>query len=846
MKPETWIRVRLILEDALELPLGEQAAFARHASAGDEELLESITRLLSSAEPCPDFLGAPRMQRPAAPVDLEGVQQVGDYRVLYQLGSGGMGAVFAAEHASLGRRVALKLLPAAYASDSAQARFRAEVQMLARLRHPRIAQIFEAGSANVAGTEVPWFAMELVEGSLDLLTWADESGASLTERLRLFGQLCEAVEHGHGRGVLHRDLKPSNVLVDGDGRVRLIDFGIARALEGGPDDRGDAGDALAHTRTGWLIGTPQCMAPEQLSEDERDLDVRCDVYALGALLFELACGQPPHDFTGQSLAAITRILRDDEPARPRSLVAELPADLEWVILKALEKDRRLRYPTVAALGEDLRRLRADEPVSAGPPSARYRLVKFARRNRVLVAGSAAVLAGLTLAVVGLGVGLLRARTAETEARAAGVQALREVEKQALVLELVRGIFGGLENTVEGRDVRVLDLLDVAAADFDARAVPDPEVEYAFRALLGDVYHELDRFDAARVQLERAVALFEQVSRESTGAEARVRTELLLASAELRAGAPESGRARLADLIVRTDELDVPELRLAARRMLVAYLLDAGHHDEAAERAADLYTLAGSLEDAAVELTALGYLARAHAAAGRHETAIEYCEEVLVRREALGEDSVQVGQALIDLAVALTRAGERQRAEELSLRATELFARQLGPAHNQTLAARMNLAALVHGRGDYAGAAELYGELVLAYELRVEAPTLATATALHNLGLCHHMQKQFHTAEPFLRQALELGAELLEPGDLNLAQFELQLGVTLGWLDGRFEEAELLMLGAFERIEASLPADHRTVLRAIDKLGILYNINGEEAEAHRWWDRLPPERDPRRR
>lgn len=839
MKPDTWSRVRTILEEALELTGAEQQAFVARETGLDHELRAAVGRMLASSEPCPDFLGSERfgaqrgLPAPEVLTGLEAGQRIGAYRVIERIGSGGMGAVYAAEHEELGRRVALKLLPGGHASSSALRRFRDEVQMLARLRHPRIAQIYEAGSEELPGGAVPWFAMELVEDGRDLLTWADEEQADLDDRLRLFVQLCEAVAHGHGRGVLHRDLKPSNVLVDGEGRVRLIDFGIARALEGGADD------SAAHTRTGWLIGTPQCMAPEQLTEDERDLDVRCDVYALGALLYQLTTGRPPHDLSGKSLAAMATILREQEPVRPSALVSGYPSDLEWVVLHALEKEPRLRYATVDALAEDLRRFRANEPVSVGPPTPWYRLRKFARRNRVLVAGGTALFVGLILAVVGTSLGLVRARVAEAEARSAA----RESE---LVSSLVQGIFEGVENTVEGRGLLVLDLLDAAAVDFEERAIEDPRVEFAFRSLLGETYYELDRFDAALIQLERSHALLDGLSLEDVGPEQRARLRMMLGGSEARAGAPERGRARLAAAIVEADATDSPELRLQSRLLRISLLLGAGLYDEALGHSEAVYDLAVQQGSVRGEELALGSLARCYARLGRFELATELYEDILARQEQRGGKQRDVADTLTSLASLYADLGDLERADEAMDRAVPILTELLGPAHDDTLGARATQAELAFRRGDLEGAGGLYREVVSGYEHRPAGVTTATLAALHNIGLCEHMQHRFVEAEPYFRRAVELGSELLDGDDLTLARYRLQLGVNLGWQTGRLEEAEPLLLDAFERIEALMPADHSIVTNAIDKVAIFYNINGEEDEANRWWDRLPPELDPRRR
>ena len=293
-----WERVRGVFEASLDRPEGERARWAEEACAGDAALWAQVRRLLRTRPPVEDFLESPTTAADAAPPPGEAAPlaaglRLGGFTLVRPLASGGMGEVWIAEQEEPRRTVAVKTLRGGFASGHARRRFRYEAEVLARLQHPGIAPILAAGTLDAAG-ERPWFAMEYVEEGRALTAHADGEGLGREARLRLFLEVCEAVQHGHGRGVIHRDLKPDNLLVDRRGRVRVIDFGIARAAE-----RDEGSTAL--TEAGQVLGTLRCMAPEQLGGDPDAVDIRADVYALGAVLYELLCGRSPHPIEGQPL-----------------------------------------------------------------------------------------------------------------------------------------------------------------------------------------------------------------------------------------------------------------------------------------------------------------------------------------------------------------------------------------------------------------------------------------------------------------------------------------------------------------------------------------------------------------
>lgn len=312
---------------------------------------------------------------------------LGPYRIVQRLGVGGMGVVYAAEQSSPRRTVALKVVHPGFRGRSREARFRREAELLGRLHHPGIAQIYEAGEHDLGHGVQPYFAMELVEGHA-LVAYAVLHKLSVRQRLELFAKVADAIEHAHQQGVLHRDLKPDNVLVDRRGQPKVLDFGVARPL--------DAMDSLALTVTGEgeLVGTLTYMSPEQCSGTPESIGPHSDVYALGVMLYELLTGRTPLRTAGLTLTQAIAVLTREDPPRPSAFDPHLAGDIETLLLTALERDPRRRYASAAAFADDIRRYLEDRPLLARPPSAFYRGVKFVRRHRSLVAFVAVLLVGL--------------------------------------------------------------------------------------------------------------------------------------------------------------------------------------------------------------------------------------------------------------------------------------------------------------------------------------------------------------------------------------------------------------------------------------------------------------------
>ncbi|MEW6303261.1 MAG: serine/threonine-protein kinase, partial [Verrucomicrobiota bacterium] len=410
----------------MRLPPEERAGYLDHATQGNAELLRRVAALLRSYS-AGEFLeqAASSDLRDNMAMSIPFTEKVGDrisrYKLLQQIGEGGCGVVYMAEQEEpVRRRVALKIIKLGMDTKTVIARFEAERQALAMMDHPNIAKVFDAGATE---TGRPYFVMELVRG-IRITDYCDEQKLSTRGRLDLFIQVCQAIQHAHQKGIIHRDIKPSNILVtinDGVAVPKVIDFGIAKATSGQ-----QLTDKTVFTAFEQFIGTPAYMSPEQAVLTSLDIDTRSDIYALGVLLYELLTGKTPFDakeLLAIGLDELRRTIRDKEPDRPSTrlsalggselsttaqhrgldalkLVSELRGDLDWIVMKALEKDRARRYETASGFAADIQRHLNNEPVAACPPSRLYRFQKMARRNKLAFAAGMSVAAAL---VIGLGV-----------------------------------------------------------------------------------------------------------------------------------------------------------------------------------------------------------------------------------------------------------------------------------------------------------------------------------------------------------------------------------------------------------------------------------------------------------
>jgi tetratricopeptide (TPR) repeat protein len=691
-------------------------AYLQQACAVDAELLERVRALLGAHEGPGSFLDAPASSvglvphfRAALCLALPGAT-VGRYTLVRLIGEGSFGWVYEAEQRHPVRTLALKILKAGMDSPQVVARFEAERQALALMDHPNIAKILDTGATD-AGR--PYFVMELIEG-IPITRYCDEQRLPLRERLELFIQVCRAVQHAHTKGVIHRDLKPSNVLVatyDDKPVPKVIDFGVAKAT-------GPALPETMHTGFGHMIGTLAYMSPEQAELNRPDADTRTDVYSLGVLLYELLTGTTPLTAARLKEAVLLdalRAIREEEPPWPSTRLGTIAAshgsagnrdmdlkklsrsvkgELDWIVMKCLEKDRTRRYETADAVARDIERHLNDEPVAARPAGGTYRFRKFVRRHRVGVAAGVVVALALLVGAGGATVGMLRANSArieEAEQRAEADAARADTEEvNRFLVDMLKSARRG---DGQGEQVLVRDVLDAAAQKLDQGSLKSrPRTEATVRLTLGGTYDSLNLHAAAETQLRRALEL----RRAELG---EVHLEVADCMNRLAWSLASTGELARVEPLVRQSvgigrKLAGPDhpgiaLRVAGYLDLLATVLDVEGkpaESEAAHREAlGIRRTTGTYEpDVATSLEGLANVLMDQGRLAEAEPL--YLQSLEIRRRIFGETNLytlfSVG-ALARLYAAQSRFDE---AEALQRRMVAGCRESLGPYHPETLSA----------------------------------------------------------------------------------------------------------------------------------------------------------------
>jgi eukaryotic-like serine/threonine-protein kinase len=851
-------RVRGEFEALLAQPAPQREQRLRELETTDRALAQQLRELLQHDAAAGAFLvrePSPEVAEAALQRAVAVGTRLGRFELVRPLGSGGMGSVWEAVQHDPERRVALKLLAHGSRTAAERWRFEQEVQVLAALNHPAIATFHEAGTTPLAGVDTAWLAMELVDGARDVLSWAASARLDRAARLDLFLRLCDAVAYGHRRGVLHRDLKPGNVLVDEQGVLKLIDFGIARAL---------GSEQASRTLTGEILGTLHYMAPEQLRGRPDALGTGCDVYALGGLLYHLLCEQPPFEFAGKSWTEVTRLVLEQEPRAPSAVRPDLPADLGWIVLRALAKDPQRRYPTVDALVDDLERYRAHLPVAARAPSLGYRLQKFVRRNRVAVAIAAALAIGLGVGVYGLWRGAEDARAGEAAAIAANEEAQRERraadlarqaaeaakeeardrERKAVranevsreVLRVVTGLFEGIDDTAASRDLRVRELLDNNR--FDTRDTDEPLVEQMVREVRGNAYQRLFRFAEARVELERAYALYLSMPEAPTLGDAnawRDHGHLLamdLGRVLYMTGDRERGQQLIEQTYAASTGAAAP-VRARVLHIRCAHLTDRQAYAELLTAADQMREFGVQHGDRRTAVRGDEFAVRAASSLGRHEAAKTAAARGLAEARQHLPDDEKLGCAMAAAqATAMLEAGDIDAAEALFPALIADTSRVFGPVHQNSLTLRNNRAFLLLQRGQREQAFAALRGIVDDHIASGRGMDHSHLEALHNLGMALNLAGRFAEAEPLLARAAAATNWLFEPDNLDGVQMRFNHAACLAW-GKRWPEAEPLLLAEYERFARLLPAGHEKLGKAHRTIGDAYRVNGHPDKGKEW-------------
>ena len=420
-------------------------------------------------------------------------RQIGPYAIKRVIASGGMGTVFEAMQENPRRPVALKVIKSTLASESAILRFEQEAQMLARLRHPGIAQIYAAGTYDDRGSKAPYFAMEYIPNAKSITEYAKDKNLSIREKLVLFLQVGDAVHHGHQRGIVHRDLKPSNILVDSNGHMKIIDFGVARATDA------DMKQVAIQTDVGQILGTVQYMSPEQFDADPHDIDTRSDVYTLGLILYELLSGSMPYAVDSDKIFDFATEVREGRTTSLGSKDSSLKGELESIVHKAMHRDRELRYQSAYGLAEDIRRYLAGDAVVARPPGLSYQMQVFARKNKVVIGLFASAFVMLLAGVIITTSLLLQV---DEERQKAELASQKATEGQQFLSDVLTESFPhGF-----GDKVTVLDIIEKASQKLNGTFPDDPEIESKLRKSLALAYKKIGHYEEAKREFLTALTL----------------------------------------------------------------------------------------------------------------------------------------------------------------------------------------------------------------------------------------------------------------------------------------------------------------------------------------------------
>ncbi len=870
-------RIAALFARAADLPQSARAEFLQAQCGGDDELRREVAELLGHDDRSDAFLetpavlqlasdpaatkGAPPMaasDRETSPEPRVGLvgTSIGAYRILDTLGEGGMGIVYLAEQESPRRRVALKLLRGGLVTPSMLRRFEHETQVLAHLEHPGIAKIIEAGTADVGGHRCPFFAMELVDGE-PLGEWARRSGADRRQRLELFLEICAAIQHAHLKGVIHRDLKPGNILVDQDGRPKVLDFGIARATDP------ELGVATAQTAVGQIIGTIPYMSPEQ-TLGVADVDTRSDVYSLGVVLFELLAGRLPIEVEPLPLTAALAAVREAEPPRLGTIVPELRGDLTIILAKALAKEPARRYQAASELASDIRRYLNDEPITARAASSFYLLGRYAKRHRALVGGVAATLIALVLGLVGTSIAYFRATDAERlaqerydRAEEAREYALRQATKSRTMLEFLQAaLFAAQPDRARDRDLTVLELLDRAAVGLDD--LDDDDVAATLEYTIGRTYHSLDEIDKAAAHLERALDLHERTigpldettldvalalascrwhQDRHADAEALYRRAVNGCAQTVGASHPRTLRAlnNLGVFYARQDRVD-DALPIFQR------LLEARQRS-LAERDARVDRTDGDGDDAADDAYVASQswvynFAGALFKAGRHADAEPLLRGIAADRErTLGLDNPKTLEALNALAVTSGELGRHDEAVAVYRRLLPVYEKIYASDHEKALVLRNNLASTLQRQGKLADAAKELRAVLTAFE-RKRGPNHRNALlVMGNLAGVLADLDEHNEAERLLRTSLERRRDAFGADD----PFTLTaMSNYAGYLRSRdrLTEAKELLEECVDGMTKQLGAGHlRTLIAKSNLATAVARIGATQPDALRAAERL---------
>jgi len=773
-----------IFVDLCDMSPAERADALEVRCGGDAQLKARVTSLLAAHDRAGGFFAGPTVERERA--DLGGVgpppKQIGPYKILQEIGEGGFGSVYLAEQESpVRRRVALKLIKPGMDSRQVIARFEAERQALAMMDHPNIAKVFDAGAAE---TGRPYFVMELVKG-VPITEYCDQHKLSIRSRLQLFAQVCQAVQHAHQKGVIHRDLKPSNILVntqDDKPLAKVIDFGIAKATQSRLTEK------TLFTEFRQLIGTPEYMSPEQ-ADGNLDIDTRSDIYSLGVLLYELLTGTTPFDareLRSKAYGEIQRVIREVEPPKPSTRIREMKetlasvaaqraleprklnslvrGELDWIVMKAMEKDRTRRYETANGLAGDVLRHLANEPVTASPPGSIYRTRKFIRRHRVSLGVSATMLGLLLAGFAGTAWGLIRARRERDAAVLAQQQAeaARRAEAEARAYEagtdkFLKDMFKSIDPTeARGKPVLVVDIIDRAVQRLDAEPPAHRKAEASLRIVFGGAYESLGQSAKALPQLQRAAELYQS----EWGDDIRTANALVdlgrVCTSLNRLDEAERALTESLRIMRLVHGDDHPET-INIENGLVELLARRGKYAQADQALAQFLPRVKRVcgPDSDNYLAVSSVASNVWQAQGKYAHAEDILRECLaMSRRKFGEDHPYTVTFISNLGMLKYSIGRTVEAEPIQREAYQVAQRVFGPEHPSTITLGNNLALTLDALGRYDEAEKIYAKVIEQRRRLLGDDHPATLTARNNYALLLQDTRRFADAEAIFRDIIE--------------------------------------------------------------------------------------------
>ena len=779
-------RLRHLFEEALELPSEERKAFLDARCADDRELRRELDSLLAAEQDMGSFLGEDALGAVAAATLPAGNdpligRTIGRYRVVGEAARGGMGVVYRAEQTNPDRQVALKVMAHGLQSPEALRRFEVEVQMLGRLQHPGIAQIFEAGTAETGQGSRPFFAMEYIDGP-PLTDWARQQNLDLRRRLALMVKICAGVQHAHQKGVIHRDLKPANILVDRSGQPKILDFGVARSTDADLQLTTMGGSGSGGS--GGLLGTLPYMSPEQVRGKAELLDTRSDVYALGVVCYQLLTGRLPHELKGKSITEAIRTISESTPHTLARSGASVAADVETIIAKALAGDPARRYDSASALGDDIERFLQNRPILARPPHTLYHLRKLVARNRL-----ASTLAGILVVLLGVSAVLMATQTQRI--RTERDRATREARTAEEVSDFLQNLFAVTDPRVaQGYEPTARELLDEGAARIEKDLAQQPIVQTRLLVIMGDTYRNLGLHAEAQSLLERAAELSRTIVDEDPAL---------------------AGHALQALAWVYHANAHIPD-GVAAAREAVA-VTEAHLPADHPERGRCLTSLGALLREDGKWDESRAILDRAVAFATRVH----------------GEQAFEVAVALTHLAWLEHRLGRDVQSEEIYQRSCARLEAALGADRPELASCYNDHSVVLAFLSRHAESSDLLAKSIAIKEKILPAGHPDLAMAVNNLGSMYLRAGNHEQAMTQYLRALEMRREVLGPDHPEVGGALCNIAIALRKMR-RWADSEATFKECIELLEAAVGPDGRQVTANLINLADLYHDMGRLQEA----------------